>query len=301
MFIFAHGDKANLQTNVRIIAGFTLKSCLKFLFNDVTAEEKAYIRNCILTTLIDPNQQIRNAAGVLIAQLITVSSLESWPELMPALMEMLKSNNQDYIITSLSCLSKMMEDNVYELDTPAVNYPLNTLIPMFLQFFQCPNEEIVYHSVNCMRFTIDAMPNALLVNMDNYLHVAALSASHAGSFLADDARERRDARHHLQQSGFASERASGRAAGLSGRPLHRHAAALAARQRLRGDAGDRSPSPVDVTRRVLERLRDAGRGGCGDEPTDSLPAAAAAAAGPRRSPRPLRRRTCDTPPMSSSA
>ena len=174
MFIFAHGDKANLQTNVRIIAGFTLKSCLKFLFNDVTAEEKAYIRSSILSTLIDPNQQIRNAAGVLIAQLITVSSLESWPELMPALMEMLKSNNQDYIITALSCLSKMMEDNVYELDTPAVNYPLNTLIPMFLQFFQCPNEEIVYHSVNCMRFTIDAMPNALLVNMDNYLHVPSL-------------------------------------------------------------------------------------------------------------------------------
>lgn len=178
MFIFAHGDKANLQTNVRIIAGFTLKSCLKFLFNDVTAEEKAYIRSSILSTLIDPNQQIRNAAGVLIAQLITVSSLESWPELMPALMEMLKSNNQDYIITALSCLSKMMEDNVYELDTPAVNYPLNTLIPMFLQFFQCPNEEIVYHSVNCMRFTIDTMPNALLVNMDNYLHVSSLFPDH---------------------------------------------------------------------------------------------------------------------------
>ena len=92
-------------------------------------------------------------------------------------MELLKSNNKDYIVTALSCLSKMMEDNIYEFDTAAVHYPLNQLIPMFLSFFEYPDEEIVYHSVNCMRFTIESMPNALLTNMDTYLRVGPNSCS----------------------------------------------------------------------------------------------------------------------------
>lgn len=123
--------------------------------------------------------QIRNASGVIITQIVLLSGLEMWPELMPALMELLKSNNKDYIITALSCLSKMMEDNIYEFDTAAVHYPLNELIPMFLSFFEYPDEEVVYHSVNCMRFTIESMPNALLTNMDTYLRVGPESCHNA--------------------------------------------------------------------------------------------------------------------------
>ena len=177
MYIFAYGDKCGFASNIRIIAGFTLKSSLPLLFNSESEEDKQYIRSCVLQTLIDPLVQIRNASGVIITQLVLLSSLESWPELLPDLMELLKSNNKDCITTALSCLSKMMEDNIYEFDTPALNYPLNQLIPLFLSFFEYPDEEVVYHSVNCMRFTIDAMPNALLSNMDNYLRVCSSSCA----------------------------------------------------------------------------------------------------------------------------
>ena len=142
--------------------------------------------------------QIRNAAGVLITQLVTISGLESWPDLLPALLQLLKSDNQDYIITSLSCLSKLMEDNIYELDSAKVNHPLNELIPLFLSFFQCPNEEIIYHSVNCMRFSIDAMPNALLVNMDNYIHVGLQNAIYAvGLSMVDESSKSRNPSNYL--------------------------------------------------------------------------------------------------------
>ena len=88
------------------------------------------------------------------------------------LMKMLKSENTECIVTALSCLSKITEDNIYELDSAEVNYPLNDLIPLFISFFQHPSQEVVYHSVSCMRNSIDAMPNALLVNMDAYLQVS---------------------------------------------------------------------------------------------------------------------------------
>lgn len=65
----------------------------------------------------------------------------------------------------------MMEDDIFAFDSDKVGNPLNNLIPIFLSFFTNENEEVVYHSVCCMRFTIDAMPNALLVNMNNYLQV----------------------------------------------------------------------------------------------------------------------------------
>lgn len=158
--------------NCRVIAGFTLKSCIKYLYNNETPEHKQYIRNSVLQALIDSNYQIRNAAGVIICQIVMVGTLEGWPELLPSLVELLKSNNTDFIIASLSCLSMIMEDDIYAFDSERVGYPLNDLVPMFLSFFTNENEEIVYHSVCCMRFTIDAMPNALLVNMNNYLQVS---------------------------------------------------------------------------------------------------------------------------------
>ena len=174
-FIFTFGDKANLNTNVRLIAGFTLKSSLKSCFHDSPAEEKEYVRSCVLQALLDPVESIRNASGVISTQLVTISGLKSWPELLPTLIKLLKSENKDCITTALSCLSKITEDNIYELDSADVNYPLNELIPMFLSFFQYPDQEVVYHSVSCMRHSIDAMPNALLTNMDNYLQVRVLS------------------------------------------------------------------------------------------------------------------------------
>lgn len=171
VYIFAFGDKFNLNVQCRVIAGFTLKSCIKFFYPDESPMDKQYIRNSVLQGLVDPNFQIRNAAGVIISQIVTVGNLESWPELIPALMNLLKSNDDNYIITGLSCLSKVMEDDIYAFDSDKVGNPLNELIPMFLSFFTNNNEEIVFHSVSCMRFTIDAMPNALLVNMNNYLQV----------------------------------------------------------------------------------------------------------------------------------
>ena len=154
-----------MDTNVRIIAGFTLKSSLKGCYYQSSEEDKAYIRSCVLQALLDPVQSIRNAAGVIATQLVT------WPDLLPTLMKMLKSDNTECIVTALSCLSKITEDNIYEMDSAEVNYPLNELIPIFISFFQHPSQEVVYHSVSCMRNSIDAMPNALLVNMDAYLQV----------------------------------------------------------------------------------------------------------------------------------
>ena len=154
-----------------MIAGFTLKSCIKFFYGNESQNDKQFIRNCVLQALIDPNYQIRNAAGVIISQIVVVGTLEAWPDLLPALTDLLKSNDANYIITSLSCLSKMMEDDIFAFDSDKVGNPLNNLIPIFLSFFTNENEEVVYHSVCCMRFTIDAMPNALLVNMNNYLQV----------------------------------------------------------------------------------------------------------------------------------
>lgn len=160
-----------MDTNVRIIAGFTLKSSLKSCYYQCPEEDRIYIRSCVLQALLDPNQPIRNAAGVIATQLVTVGSLKAWPDLLPTLMKMLKSENTECIVTALSCLSKITEDNIYEMDSADVGYPLNDLIPLFISFFQHPSQEVVYHSVSCMRNSIDAMPNALLVNMDSYLQV----------------------------------------------------------------------------------------------------------------------------------
>ena len=168
-----------IDKSTRLIAGYAMKSSLSSLFNSCSPEVQYYIRSTILQTLIHPNFEIRNAASVITSHLVSVGSLEKWPELIPSLTQLLQSDNKDYIITGLSCLSKVMEDNIFELDSAAVNYPLNKLIPMLLHFFYYPDETVVYHAVNCMRFSIEAMPNALLVNMNEYLRSLSWLLNHS--------------------------------------------------------------------------------------------------------------------------
>ena len=173
LYIFVYGNNYDINEGSRVIAGYTLKSCIKFLYGEEDEQSKAYIRNGLIQSLIDPSIAIRNASGVVISQLMLVIQLSNWPELLPALMELLNSSDENYIITALSCLSKMMEDDIFSFDDSKLGNPLNTLIPRFLSFFTNANRDIVYHSVRCMRFTIDSMSNALLSYMNDYLQVSA--------------------------------------------------------------------------------------------------------------------------------
>ena len=143
MYIFAYGDKCGFASNIRIIAGFTLKSSLPLLFNSESEEDKQYIRSCVLQTLIDPLVQIRNASGVIITQLVLLSSLESWAALLPALMELVKRHHKGCMTTAQRSLRNMLVAHMDDFDTPALNYPLNQLIPLFLSFFEYPDEEVV--------------------------------------------------------------------------------------------------------------------------------------------------------------
>ncbi|KAK8798768.1 hypothetical protein WA158_007852 [Blastocystis sp. Blastoise] len=168
-FIFAYGDQANLGESTRLVCGYYLKTTLKSLFVVQKPETKIYIKSCILNCLISNSPAIRNAAGTVVSVLLTIITLDTWPELLQGLYEMIKSQDETILTSCMNCFSQITEDCALQLDSDLVGRPLNTLVPQFLLFFQHPNEQIRLLAVKCMRNIIDIEPQALTMNLSLYL------------------------------------------------------------------------------------------------------------------------------------
>lgn len=95
--------------------------------------------------------------------------LSTWPELLPALCQMLDSENYTVCEGAFGALQKICEDSAEQLEADSINHPLNVLIPKFLQFFRHNSPRIRSHAVGCVNQFIINRAQALTNNMDGFL------------------------------------------------------------------------------------------------------------------------------------
>ncbi|KAI3359256.1 hypothetical protein L3Q82_002775 [Scortum barcoo] len=77
-----------------------------------------------------------NNIGILITTIASKGELQTWPELLPQLCNLLNSEDYNTCEGSFGALQKICEDSSELLDSDALNRPLNIMIPKFLQFFK---------------------------------------------------------------------------------------------------------------------------------------------------------------------
>jgi len=167
-YILARTTAAQVSNDVRQLAGLLLKNFAiskREAFLTSTPELQSYVKHHALLAAQDDNEQVRNIAGILITTLATRlirlgSAHENhhhggtdqqrpqansggglsvyWPELLPAVMEMLGSQQIHRVEGAFSCLLKIFEDAGRELQRDAAGqHYLNQFVSIFLTFFSC--------------------------------------------------------------------------------------------------------------------------------------------------------------------
>ncbi|KAF3933555.1 Transportin-2 [Dactylella cylindrospora] len=174
----------NLQTSydqyltVRASASLLLKNYLKEAWARLTPDAQAYVKQNVIRGLSDDNLQIRNLTGTLIAEILRVSGLLQWPEILATLIRLIDGFDGSKETTAqaregaMSCLAKICEDNRKSLDT---NYngerPLNFLIPKLLEYASSPSDKIRALALGSINIFVSSKPAAVIDNIDSLLEV----------------------------------------------------------------------------------------------------------------------------------
>lgn len=155
----------------RSLSGLILKNNVRTHYNNLVPSVTTFIKQECLQAVGDPSPLIRATVGILITTIASKSELQSWPELLPALCNMLDSQDYNVCEGAFGALQKICEDSAEALDADTHSRPLDILIPKFLQFFNHSSSKIRSCAIGCVNQFIIQRSAALMVHIDTFLTV----------------------------------------------------------------------------------------------------------------------------------
>jgi len=153
----------------RSLSGLILKNNVKAHFGHFPPAVANFIRSECLSAVGDRSPLIRATVGILITTIASKGELSQWPDLLPALCQMLDSEDYNACEGAFGALQKVCEDSAEMLDSDALNRPLNVLIPKFLQFFRHDSAKIRSHAIACVNQFIIGRSQALMLHIDDFI------------------------------------------------------------------------------------------------------------------------------------
>lgn len=156
----------------RSLSGLILKNNVRSHYLNLLPDVTNFIKTECLQAVGDPSPLIRATIGILITTIASRGDLSTWPELLPALCNMLDSRDYNICEGAFGALQKICEDSAEALDGDTKNRPLNILIPKFLQFFNHSSSKIRSYAIGCVNQFIVQRSQALMVHIDSFLQVS---------------------------------------------------------------------------------------------------------------------------------
>ncbi|KAK1885679.1 Transportin-2 [Dissostichus eleginoides] len=153
----------------RSLSGLILKNNVKAHYQNFPPNVAEFIKRECLNNIGDPSPLIRATIGILITTIASKGELQTWPELLPQLCNLLNSDDYNTCEGSFGALQKICEDSSELLDSDALNRPLNIMIPKFLQFFKHCSPKIRSHAIACVNQFIIGRAEALMDNIDTFI------------------------------------------------------------------------------------------------------------------------------------
>lgn len=160
----------------RSLSGLILKNNVKTHYNNLLPTVTNFIKTECLQAVGDPSPLIRATVGILITTITSKGDLSTWPELLPALCNMLDSTDYNVCEGAFGALQKICEDSAESLEADTTNRPLNILIPKFLQFFNHSSPKIRSYAIGCVNQFIIQRSEALMYHIDSFLQVSYYSS-----------------------------------------------------------------------------------------------------------------------------
>lgn len=104
--IFVLTKLVSEEEPTRSLSGLILKNNVKAHYNNFMPEVAEFIKRECLSAVGDPSPLIRATVGIIITTIASKGELTSWPELLPALCQMLDS--QDYNVCEVCIINELI-------------------------------------------------------------------------------------------------------------------------------------------------------------------------------------------------
>ncbi|XP_020891809.1 transportin-1 [Exaiptasia diaphana] len=153
----------------RSLSGLILKNNVRSHYHTFPDEVKEFIKSECLQAIGDPSPLIRATIGILITTISAKGDLTNWQQLLPSLCQMLDSEDYNVCEGAFGALQKICEDSADQLDSDALNRPLNVLIPKFLNFFRHASPKIRSHAIACVNQFIVNRTQALMLHITTFI------------------------------------------------------------------------------------------------------------------------------------
>jgi len=159
--------------STRSLAGLILKNNIRQYFlslpTQVMQERLAFIRAEVIKTISDSSSLIRATGSIVITTIASRIGLTTWPELFPALHQMLSTGREDCVEGTFSTFVKLCEDCQDQLDSEEMEAVLNQLIQTFLRYCGYNNARIRANSVNCINQFIHSRSGIVTRHINDFL------------------------------------------------------------------------------------------------------------------------------------
>ncbi|OZJ02963.1 hypothetical protein BZG36_04519 [Bifiguratus adelaidae] len=164
-------QQTDQQPATRMIAGLLLKNNIRMRLPEIPAPVLEYVKTSMLTSLGEPDQNVRATIGTVISTIVSRGGVAAWPQVLPALTECLDNPNEAVVEGAFGALSKICEDSSRELDQDIEGVrPLNFMIPKFIQFCDSPSNKIRVYALSCINQFILLRSVSLMVNIDAFVN-----------------------------------------------------------------------------------------------------------------------------------
>ncbi|CDS37042.1 transportin 1 [Echinococcus multilocularis] len=151
------------------MSGLILKNHLASTYSKQPPDVIACVKEEALRSMNDPHPLIRSTAGTLITTLVSVGGLQSWPQVIPQLIQSLTTHDPYLLQGTFDALKKICEDSKDDLEDDSFVNVLDELIPKFIQFFSHPHPKIRSLALHCANQFISNQSRAFMNHIDEFL------------------------------------------------------------------------------------------------------------------------------------
>eukprot|EP00283_Hemiselmis_rufescens_P009990 CAMPEP_0173429772 /NCGR_PEP_ID=MMETSP1357-20121228/8387_1 /TAXON_ID=77926 /ORGANISM="Hemiselmis rufescens, Strain PCC563" /LENGTH=894 /DNA_ID=CAMNT_0014394007 /DNA_START=35 /DNA_END=2716 /DNA_ORIENTATION=+ len=168
LVVFCKMPEAPME--LRQLAGLELKNTIRLQHHKMDPNVLTFVRQSILDVLGDEVRRNRMIAAQIITTLLSIVTLDAWPELIPGVVAKLEAQGSGGSQGALAALILLCEDHNNALCSQQHADTLNGLLSKLMAQMQSPDAEFRAGAIHCVKHFILRLPNALIVNLPAFLN-----------------------------------------------------------------------------------------------------------------------------------
>ncbi|KAJ1672654.1 hypothetical protein EV182_006762, partial [Spiromyces aspiralis] len=141
------------------------------------------IKQRALVSIGDPDVLVRHTLGTVIATIVKLGGIASWPEVLPTLMQNLSSSQFNVVEGAWDILHKICEESPTDLEQPLPDgtRPLTVMVPEFLKFFSHDNPQLCKCAIETTTIFVSVRSEQMQQFIDSFVTELFKQANHTNN------------------------------------------------------------------------------------------------------------------------